>query len=465
MPAGLTSTGEFLVRSLRLVYGELGEQGGGDVGDPYGRLRAGGAGTTMQRPAEHGLWMQAPAWSFPLLSGPGVRQANRPLATSSRDARWLIPVGAITMAGVIAGVASEGLPPGTAGEVMVGLLVVSAVCWGVALSPRIDDQRVVAMTLAGLGICGAGLEWQQTDGPGFVVGYLALTGLALRVPRRTALLAGAPIVAGIAAADAHDSANPVNTILAAVLGASFLFVTSAVAAVSRDAHHRAEDLLAQEAAVREAREQTAALAERSRLARELHDVLAHSLSGLFAQLEAARLLAASTSADAALADHIAYAQRLAQGGMVSARQAFETLREYEVPGLANLPDLVAQTAATWNIPIAFEVEGSPRPLSSDAGLTVYRAVQEALTNAAKHAGCGARVSVMLTWTPQSLEVCVADSGGDGAGAATMSTGFGLTGMAQRAAAHGGRLDFGRADGGFRVRLRLPVDPVPAPRRP
>ena len=465
MPAGLTITGGLLVRSLRLVDVGLGEQGGGDVGEPYGRFPAGGAGIAVRPPAEHGVPMQAPAWPIPLIRVPRARQVRRPLATSGRDARWLIPVGAITMAGVIAGVTAEGLPPGTAGDVTLCLLVVAAACWGVALFPRIDDQRVVAVTLAGLGICGAGLDWQQTDGPGFVVGYLALTGLALRVPRRTALLAGTPIVGVIAAADAHDSANPVSTILAAVLGAGFLFITSAVAAVSRDAHHRARAQLARESAVREAREQTAALAERSRLARELHDVLAHSLSGLFAQLEAARLLAASTSADAALADHIACAQRLAQGGMVSARQALETLREDEVPGLANLPDLVSQTASTWNIPIAFEVEGSPRPLAPDAGLTVYRAVQEALTNAAKHAGCGARVSVMLTWTPQSLEVSVADSGGDGAGAAAMSTGFGLTSMAQRAAAHGGRLHFGWADGGFRVRLRLPVEPVPAPRRP
>jgi signal transduction histidine kinase len=414
----------------------------------------------VARPEEQRAPVPAPTRSFPLFW-----PVYRPLSTSGRDDRWLIPVGVITMVGVIAGVASEGLPPGVGGETMVGLLVVAAACWGVALSQRINDQRVVVLALAGLGICGALLDWEQNDGPGFVVGYLALAGLALRAPRRTALLAGAPIVVGIAAADAHDSANPVSTILAAVLSAGFLFVTSAVAAFSRDAHHRAEARLAREAAVREAREQMATLAERSRLARELHDVLAHSLTGLFLQLEAARLLAASTAADVRLAGHIGNAHRLAQGGMLSARRALEALRGDEVPGPANLPELISQMASTWGIPMTFGVEGVPRPLVPEAGLTVYRAVQEALTNAAKHAGRGARVSVTLSWEPDSLEVSVTDSGGDGVGAGLMSSGFGLTSMVQRAAAHGGSLDFGPTGAGFRVRLRLPVDPVPLPRLP
>ena len=410
--------------------------------------------------------------SFPFPGGLGGRRTaagigpvHIPLAAKAgRDVRWLVPVSVITMAGVITGVGVEGLPAGAAGVTMVGLVVVAAACSGVALSERIQDLRVVVPALAGLGICGAGLDWLQNDGPGFVVGYLALAGLALRATRHTALLAGAPIIVGIAAADAHDSANPASTILAAVISAGFLFVTSAVAAFSRDAHHRAEALLAREAAVREAREQTATLAERSRLARELHDVLAHSLSGLFVQLECARLLAAATGADVRLADHIANAQRLAQGGMLNARRALEALRGDEVPGPANLPDLVSETASTWGIPIAFGAEGSPRPLAPEAGLTVYRTVQEALTNAGKHAGRGARVSVLLTWASDSLEVSVTDSGGDGENAGLVSGGFGLTSMAERAAAHGGRLDVGCVVGGFRVQLWLPFDPVPLSRR-
>jgi signal transduction histidine kinase len=376
--------------------------------------------------------------------------------------RWLVPAGIVTMAGVIAGIAADGLPAGAAGRIMVGLLLVAAVCWGVALTPRIQDMRVVVPALVGLGLCGAGLDWQESEGPGFVVGYMALAGLALGVPRRTALLAGAPIVVVIAAANAHDSANPASTVLAAALGAGFLFVTSAMAAVSRDARHHAEALLVRESAVREARELTATLAERSRLARELHDVLAHCLTGLAVQLEAARLVAGATAADARLRDQIAHAQQLAQGGMLSARQALEALRGEEFPGPATLPRLVAETASTWSIPITFEARGSPRPLAPETGLTVYRAVQEALTNTAKHAGRGARVAVLLTWTADGLEVTVTDSGGDGADAGLVSGGFGLISMAERAAAQGGRLDAGPLPGGFGVRLRLPADPLARP---
>jgi signal transduction histidine kinase len=431
------------------------------VSESYGGFPAGGAGTAVSRPGQRrvpgpvsGDWRKTA----------GARPAEGPPAVTA-DAPWLVLVGMITMAGVITGVAAEGLPPGAEGAAMVGLLLAATACCGVALSRRVRDPRAVLAALVVLGLCGAALDWKQTDGPGFVVGYLALAGLALRVPRRSALVAGAPIVGAIAAAEAYDSANPVSTGLAAVLGAGFLFITSAVAAFSRDAHHRAETMLLREAAVREAREQMATLAERSRLARELHDVLAHSLSGLFVQLEAARLLADSTAADVRLVEHIGHAQRLAEGGMLSARRALEALRGDEVAGPGDVPALISQMALTWRMPITFGAEGAPRTLAPEVGLTVYRAVQEALTNAAKHAGRGARAAVMLTWEPDSLEVSVTDTGGDGVGAGLASSGFGLTSMAERAAAHGGRLDFGRVGSGFRVRLRLPVSMVPQPRRP
>ena len=433
------------------------------MSESYSGFPAGGAGTAVRRPGRSRVPRRASgAWR----KTAGARPVQGPTAvTAGRDGPWLVLVGVITMAGVIAGVAAEGLPPGAVGAAMVGLLVAATACCGVALSRRVSDPRAVLAALVVLGLCGGALDLKQSDGPGFVVGYLALAGLALRVPRTRALVAGAPIVAAIAGAEAHDSANPVSTGLAAVLGASFLFITSAVAAFSRDAHQRAETLLAREAAVREAREQTAMLAERSRLARELHDVLAHSLSGLFVQLEAALLLAGGTAADVRLVEHIGRAQRLAEGGMLSARRALEALRGEEIPGPGDLPALISQTALTWSMPITFGVEGTPRTLTPEAGLTVYRTVQEALTNAAKHAGRGAQASVMLTWEPDGLEVSVTDTGGDGVGAGLTSSGFGLTSMAGRAVAHGGRLDFGRVGSGFRVRLRLPVSAVPQPRRP
>lgn len=103
-------------------------------------------------------------------------------------------------------------------------------------------------------------------------------------------------------------------------------------------------------------------------------------------------------------------------------------------------------------------------LPSEAEVCAYRVVQEALTNVAKHAGRGARVSVRLAWTPADVELSVTDSGGDGVDTGLPSSGFGLTGMAERTMLNGGRLAAAGTGDGFTVRLRLPVIP-PAPDRP
>ena len=325
----------------------------------------------------------------------------------------------------------------------------------------------MTLPLVGVGLCGAGVAW-WSDG-GFVIGYVSLVGLALRLPRRAALLAATPVVAAIALAEAHDAAAPAEAIMSVLLGFGFLFITTAFAAVSLDARHRAEQMLAREAALRaqeealraqeaatsEARAHAAALAERSRLAHELHDVLAHSLAALSVQLEAARLTAIGAGAGAELAGQIGAAHRLARIGMLNARLALQMLRDEEAPGPGSLPELVAQTEAATRIPITFRVEGTPRPVPPDVGLTVYRTVQEALTNVAKHAGHGARAAVLLTWAPAEIGVMVCDSGGDGAGAGLPSPGLGVTGMAERAALHGGRLEAGPGEHGFTVRLRVP----------
>jgi len=379
-----------------------------------------------------------------------------PALAANRDIRWwLVPVAVITMAGIGVGLLASGLPAGAAGATTVVLLAVAAVLSAVALSERICDLRVVVPALVGVGLCGAGMEW-QSDGPGFVAGYVALAGLALRVPRRMALVAATPVVVAVAGAEAHESANPASTILAVLLGFGFLFITSAFAAISLDAHRQAEALLAQEAATGEARERAAALAERSRLARELHDVLAHSLAALSVQLEGTRLHAIASGAGASLVDQITSAHRLTRIGMLNARRVVAMLRGEQTPGPAGLPDLVAETARMSGIPITLQVEGAPQRMAAEAGLTLYRTVQEALTNVVKHAGRGAQVVVRLSWAPGGVEVSIVDSGGDGVGAGLPSSRFGLTSMAERAAQHGGRLDVGHSGAGFMIHLWLPL---------
>jgi signal transduction histidine kinase len=389
---------------------------------------------------------------------------GRLLATmTSRDIRaWLFPLAVITMTGVGAGIVATGLPMGAAGAGAVALLVATAVLSALALSKRVRDLRVVVPSLVGVGLCGAGLDWQAEGAPGYIAGYVSLMGLAVRTPRRIAILAGIPVIAAIATEEMSQSANPATTILEVVFASGLLFITSAFAAISLDARHHAEALLAQEAATGEARQRAAALAERARLARDLHDVLAHSLSALAVQLEATRLTAIGTGAGAKLVGQLASARQLTCIGMLEAHRALQMLREGDSPGPASLPDLVSETAAALGIPVTLEVHGMPRALDGDAGLALYRVVQEALTNVAKHAGRGARAAVRLAWAPGGVEVSIVDSGGDGIDAGLPSSGCGLAGMAERAALIGGRLHAARSDGGFVVRLWLPAGPgVPA----
>jgi signal transduction histidine kinase len=411
--------------------------------------RAGG-GDTQLRVARPGLAEPAAVPVSSSLAG----TANRHIRS------WLVPAGALTILVVGTGIMLDDRPTGLALPVSAAVLVVAAASWAVGLSERVRDPRLVVTALIGLGLCGAGLDWPQSDGPGLVTGFMALAGLALRVPRMIALLAAMPVVVAISISDAHEAANPASTVLTVALGAAFLFVTSALAALSRDGQHRAEALLAQEATIREVREQMATMAERSRLARELHDILAHCLSGLSVQLEGAQLRAAETAADVRLSDQIACARELARDGMLSARRAVRALRGDELPGPGELTQLVSSTAAVLGVPVTVRVEGVPRPLPPEAALTAYRTVQEALTNVAKHAGRGARASIMLTWAAESLDISVADIGGDRTVAAGQAGGFGLAGMAERAALHGGHLQAGRSGDGFTVRLRLPLSAAP-----
>ena len=337
----------------------------------------------------------------------------------------------------------------------MGLLAIAAALAAAGLSSRIGSHRVAVPALVGVGMCGTGLDL-LADGSGYVIGYMAVAGLALRTPPRTAVLAGSPVVAAIAGVEAVDAANPVATSLAVLSAFGFLFTISEFAAVSLSARRQAEALLAQETAAGEAREQAAPLSERSRLARDLHDVLAHSLSVLAVQLEAARLTAITEAAGANLVGQITAAHKQTCVGILNARRALAMLRDGDPPGPASLPGLVSETAASLRIPIALEIDGVPHPLDPEAGLMLYRVVQEALTNVAKQAGRGVRVTVRLAWAPGGVEVSIVDSGGDGVDVGLPSSGFGLTSMAERAALKGGRLNVGRSGHGFAVRLWLPA---------
>jgi signal transduction histidine kinase len=209
----------------------------------------------------------------------------------------------------------------------------------------------------------------------------------------------------------------------------------------------------------ESRAAEARTAERSRLAREMHDVLAHSLSALALQLESTRLLARERGVADDVTRALDQAHHIAASGLQDARRAIAAARGDELPGPERIGVLADAFGEQSGLPIAVEVQGEPRELAPDARLAVYRTTQEALTNVRRHA-TAERVEVKLAYLSQSTVLVVEDHASAGApvpvGLGLAADGYGLTGMRERAELLGGELRAEPTDNGFRVELRLPV---------
>jgi signal transduction histidine kinase len=197
------------------------------------------------------------------------------------------------------------------------------------------------------------------------------------------------------------------------------------------------------------------LAERSRIAREIHDILAHSLSAQLVHLEGARLLMVSGRMDEAL-DRVERARGLARSGLEETRRALATLRGDIPPMDVVLSELADEYRLLADAACEVAVTGEPLDLPAKAGLAVIRTAQEALTNARKHAP-GAKVTISLRYTSGWCELEVTDSGGRQPGPlAASGGGYGLVGMRERAELIGGTLEAGPAGEGFNVLLRVPL---------
>ncbi|MFJ4973119.1 sensor histidine kinase [Streptomyces sp. NPDC088755] len=201
--------------------------------------------------------------------------------------------------------------------------------------------------------------------------------------------------------------------------------------------------------------------ERGRIARELHDVVAHHMSVISVQTGLARFVfdtdrraarAALDTIDATGREALDELRRM----LTVLRAADDGAPAGPMPGLARL-DEMAERVRAGGVPVAVTVEGTPRPLAPGVGLCAFRVVREALTNVLKHAP-GARAEVRVTYEPQQVTVSVTDDG-EGVISDRVRTdgGHGLIGMRERAKLYGGRISIGPRDrGGFAVRLALPT---------
>jgi signal transduction histidine kinase len=379
-------------------------------------------------------------------------------------------------------------------EVLLGLIAVGVGGTALLCLPiPVGWLLVVPFVLLVAG--SAVLVWVQPAGPGDIGAVIAAVAAVRVLPdwrSRVAAVASVTVVslafvlaAGVAhpKPDGHVSVQVFVGLIPGVLCVFVLFTRR----LDRYSYQMERVLIDLEQA-QNAEVRAVALAERQRLAREMHDVLAHSLSGLALQLEGARLLAAEDPADPRLAETIERAHHLARSGLLEARRAIGLLRDEQLPGPERLAALVAEFERDSGLPCCLTVDGDQHALDSQARLAVYRVAQEALTNVRKHADA-CRVELRLRYELDGTRLAVedfrrdqapretepvpvgaavaaggqapprfgagADDSGNGRGEAGGAGGYGLTGMRERAELLGGTLTATKTCGGFLVELWLP----------
>ncbi|HEY7947704.1 MAG TPA: histidine kinase [Acidimicrobiales bacterium] len=358
----------------------------------------------------------------------------------------------------------------------------AALLWGTAtqVEAHVRGEHVAVPVL----MAGAAASWlgwmasRRFEAPDRttwgLLALLAATGGALAgfAPVATGFVAVAALGAGIAFEAVPASA--VGTIglavlvpVVAVVGPSgpagviaegaLAVVAGLMAGASRRQYQgrtrQAEALLAERMRADAERDRAAALAERNRMGREIHDVLAHSLGALSVQLDAADALLETGDDPAKARQLVQQARGLAVQGLDETRQAVHALRDEPVALAEQLASLAARDGAELT------VTGAPRPLHADAGLALYRAAQEALTNARKHAP-GAPVSIRLDFDPTSTVLMVTNGscpgGADTSDIKDTGGGFGLQGMRERIELLGGAVVAAPSGPGFSVQVAVPA---------
>ncbi|WP_225097207.1 sensor histidine kinase [Streptomyces sp. CoH27] len=363
--------------------------------------------------------------------------------------------------------------PGHHGTIATGMAVSVVLCVVVALRRRYPEPMLLVACATGLAQLALDIETTVADFAMLVIAY-TVAALGARWASRLALcvsLVAATLAqirwpaehAGILGQAAITVFQTVPFALAWVLGDSMR--------TRRAYFAQLEERAARLEKEREAQAKVAVAAERARIARELHDVVAHNVSVMVVQADGAAYVldAAPDQAKKAL-ETISSTGRQALAEM---RRLLGVLRTGEhqeggeyvpQPDVEQIDELIEQCRSS-GLPVDFKVEGTPRPLPSGVELTAYRIVQEALTNTRKHGGPNAGASVRLVYFDDGLGLLVED---DGKGAphelyeegGADGQGHGLIGMRERVGMVGGTLDAGpRPGGGFRISALLPLKPA------
>lgn len=350
--------------------------------------------------------------------------------------------------------------PGVRGSGLAVLLgLVGVFAGGIALFRERNGGRLpVAAQVALLGVVIAGstaLVWVGPDGRGFLGGFMAASMAATQLPRRASVGTFAAALVAVTLAGLAGAHRPLMSVAVSEVGMLGFYRVGRFAQQLRERTVQAERLMVELEQTRAAQLRAATLAERQRLAREMHDVLAHSLSGLLIHLEGARLLAVRESVDPRLVDTIQRAHHLAEAGLGEARQAIGMLRDEDLPGPERLGALAEEFQRDSGVRCELTTSGTAADLDAETGLTVYRVAQEALTNVRKHADPD-RVELALAYRPDGISLAVEDFAATARPVSTDDHGYGLTGMRERAELLGGTLAVAPTGTGFRVELWVPA---------
>jgi len=358
-------------------------------------------------------------------------------------------------------VATSSHPPGLSGRgLVISLtLVISVAAWLIWLLAG-DRPRVSVPALAVLGLAG-GIVTAATPATG-AAAFGSVAAMSVGSNLSTELSLG---ITAAAVASFLISGLVTGLPGGVLFGFSLCIAGFWSVGMTRRAYvlraRQAERLLAESRRAASAEAEAATMAERTRIARDIHDVLAHSLAAVSVNLEAASGLLGSVSAPqdevVKALECVARAAALTRDGLADAKRAVHALREAAPPLTDRLEALVAGFNAAGDAKATIDIRGTPRPVAAEASLAVYHTAQEALTNARKHA-TGQTVTVVTSFlaTEVTLEVASGIPGQATAGTlAGTGGGYGLAGLRERAAQAGGTLDAGPADGQWRVWLRIP----------
>ncbi|WP_327698125.1 sensor histidine kinase [Streptomyces sp. NBC_00459] len=378
-------------------------------------------------------WLRWP--SQEALGREGISRNRRRLAWATRM---------LVLGTLLWGAVSGNPPRGRDSALAVGgVLLAALLAWALhrtTFQHRLWPSLALLLLLQGLAVAG--------QAAGFRVPALVLwCGCAVTALERLPLSAALPMSIVALGSYAGVNDDPLLTTTVTSIG---LALAGYVLRLDAEARGNAQLLLAQERAARAAEAESAALAERARIAREIHDVLAHSLSAQLVHLEAARLLIERGADRDRILERVVAARGMARDGLAETRQALSALRGEMSPLEDYLSELVDATDD-----VGVTITGERRPLPAEASQAVRRVAQEALTNVRKHAP-GAKVQVRLDYSEHQVTLDVRDSGGSPGELTGTGGGYGLLGMRERAELLGGSLDAGPGEKGFVVTLRVPT---------